>query len=113
MDRMSRYWDLLVPLMREHDRLSRLNPQPGVESVLLVDEAGRQARLLDIGWRDRKRVHDTYLYVRIKDGKVWVEEDWTEEGIANELVRAGVPKEDIVLAFHPPEVRRLGEFAVA
>lgn len=38
---------------------------------------------------------------------------WTEEGIANELLRKGVPKEDIVLAFHPPDVRKYTEFATA
>ena len=36
-----------------------------------------------------------------------------KEGIADELVRAGVPKSDIVLAFQPPELRHLTEFAVA
>jgi XisI protein len=32
--------------------------------------------------------------------------------MANELLREGVPKEDIVLAFQPPEVRKFTEFAV-
>ena len=35
----------------------------------------------------------------------------TEEGIATDLLEAGVPKEDIVLAFQPPDVRRFTEFA--
>jgi hypothetical protein len=42
-----------------------------------------------------------------------MEEDWTEEGITAELLKEGVPKEDIVLAFHDPESRKLTEFAVA
>jgi hypothetical protein len=29
------------------------------------------------------------------------------------LLEAGVPKEDIVLAFHPPEMRALTDLAVA
>jgi hypothetical protein len=33
-------------------------------------------------------------------------------GIANELVNLGVPKEDIVLAFHEPLVREYTGFAV-
>jgi hypothetical protein len=53
------------------------------------------------------------VYVRIKNDKIYIEEDWTEEGIATELLREGVPKEDIVLAFHDPETRKLTEFAVA
>jgi hypothetical protein len=37
----------------------------------------------------------------------------TEDGIATDLLEAGVPKEDIVLAFHAPEMRPYTEFAVA
>lgn len=36
-----------------------------------------------------------------------------EEGVANALVNSGVPQSDIVLAFHPPEVRNDTDFAVA
>ena len=113
MDRVDRYWDIVVSAMRGQSRLANLAPEPGVESVLLIDPEGRHVRLMDIGWRDRKRVNDTYLHVRIKDGKIWVEEDWTEAGIASELLRAGVPREDIVLGFQPPDRRHLTEFAVA
>ncbi|MFM6003160.1 MAG: element excision factor XisI family protein, partial [Sphaerospermopsis kisseleviana] len=35
------------------------------------------------------------------------------EGIATDLVRVGVPKEDIVLAFHEPKMREYTNFAVA
>lgn len=58
-------------------------------------------------------MNDVIVHARISGGKVWVEEDWTEGGVADELVRAGVPRSDIVLAFHPPELRHLTDFAVA
>ena len=35
-----------------------------------------------------------------------------EEGIAAHLLEAGIPKEDIVLAFHSPDMRPYTEFAV-
>lgn len=31
--------------------------------------------------------------------------------MATELLQAGVPREDIVLAFHPPRLRQFTEFA--
>jgi hypothetical protein len=52
------------------------------------------------------------LHLDIKDGKIWIQHDGTEIGIANELVKLGVPKEDIVLAFHEPFVRPYTGFAV-
>lgn len=33
--------------------------------------------------------------------------------VAEELLEAGVPKEDIILGFHPPEVRQYTDFSVA
>lgn len=42
-----------------------------------------------------------------------IKEDWTEEGIATEFLREGVPKDDIVLAFHAPETRKYTDFAIA
>lgn len=41
-----------------------------------------------------------------------VEPDGLEEGAAQELVEAGIPKEEIILGFFRPERRKLTEFAV-
>ena len=68
------------------------------------------------------------LHLDIIDGKIWIQHDGTEGGIANKLVDSGtdtrsesvpersvnrgVPKHDIVLGFHPPFKRQFTEFAV-
>ena len=79
----------------------------------MVDQDQQRFILLDLGWSGGRRVNHVYLHVQLTGEKIWVEEDWTEDGIAEELVRAGVPREDIVLGFQPPERRHLTEFAVA
>lgn len=84
-----------------------------IETELLCDDSTGQYMLLDVGWRDDKRTLHPLIYIRIKDDKIWLEEDWTEDGIADDLLRAGVPKDDIVLAFHSPELRAYSDFAVA
>jgi XisI protein len=61
-----------------------------------------------VGWSKDGRIHGCLIH-----GKVWVQRDGTEDGIANELVEAGIPKEDIVLGFHEPDVRPYTGFAVA
>ena len=53
------------------------------------------------------------IHVRLKDDKIWIEEDWTEDGVATDLLQKGVSREEIVLAFHPPHVRQYTEFAIA
>lgn len=61
----------------------------------------------------KKRTNNIQVHIRIKDNKIWIEEDWTEEGIANELLKLNVPASDIVLAFHLPEDRKYTDFAIA
>ncbi|WP_445636132.1 hypothetical protein NSTC745_00980 [Nostoc sp. DSM 114161] len=39
--------------------------------------------------------------------------DSAEDGVTYELVAAGIPKEKIVLGFHPPNVRQHTGYAVA
>ncbi len=62
------------------------------------------------GWRGNKRDFGCILHLEIKRGKIWIQHDGTEEGIANRLVEMGVPKQDIILAFHEPLVRSSTEF---
>ncbi|NES80693.1 MAG: hypothetical protein F6K10_04420 [Moorea sp. SIO2B7] len=66
-----------------------------------------------VGWTPEERIKGISVHIRLKNKKIYIEEDWTEEGIANKLLREGVPKEDIVLAFHDPETRKLTELAIA
>ena len=51
--------------------------------------------------------------LEIRDGKIWVLTDNTEEGVATELVAAGISKGAIVLGFYSPAMRDMGEFAAA
>jgi hypothetical protein len=51
--------------------------------------------------------------VDVINGKLWIQRDGTEYGVANHFLEAGVPKEHIVLAFHTPVEREYTEFAVA
>ena len=52
------------------------------------------------------------LHLDIKNAKIWIQHNGTEIDIADELVKLGVPKEDIVLAFHEPLMRQYTGFAV-
>ncbi len=66
---------------------------------------------MKMGWHQDNRIKRNVIHVRLKNQKIWIEEDWTEDGIATDLLQAGVQREDIVLAFHPPRLRQFTEFA--
>jgi hypothetical protein len=90
---------------------SQLTSDKRIQSQTIFDTERDHYQLVKVGWRDSERVYFTVLHVDIIDGKIWIQEDWTEVGIANELVELGVPKEDIVLGFDPPKFRHLTGFA--
>jgi hypothetical protein len=113
MDTLNTRRKLIERLLRDFERLYGLQATPGVECFVAFDEVRDHYFLIRLGWSEDRRVRQLILYVRLLDGKIWVEEDWTEQGIATELLKAGVAKDDIVLAFQPPEMRQLSEFAVA
>ncbi|MEA5467506.1 XisI protein [Spirulina sp. 06S082] len=113
MDKLTYYQNLVKQILTEYERISAQVPDPDIDEVLMFDDKRSQYLWFNIGWKDRRRVSAISVYIRIKNEKIYIEEDWTEEGIANELLRKGITKEDIVLAFHDPETRKLTEFAVA
>jgi hypothetical protein len=61
--------------------------------------------LLEIGWQHPRRVSNIVFYLRLKGGKIWIEEDWTREGIGHQLVSAGVPPQLIEFGYQPPKIR--------
>jgi hypothetical protein len=114
MDKLTTYRQLIKRLLTTYCELMNRSAAPeGVETEVVFDEEHDQYMLLNVGWSGRKRFRGTTVYLRIRNGKIWVEEDWLEDGIVQELVAAGVPKEEIILAFQHPEMRSFTEFAVA
>jgi hypothetical protein len=113
MEKIDTYRTLIKGhLMRIHEWCLR-QPTPGVDSVLALDDDRNVYMLVVTGWRDHERIRGATLFLRIKNGKIWIEEDWTDYSIGEKLIEEGVPKSDIVLGFHSPENRRFTEFAVA
>ncbi|MBO3462174.1 XisI protein [Aetokthonos hydrillicola Thurmond2011] len=83
-----------------------------LERQLIIDKTANRYLLLTVGWENKQRVHGCLIHIDIINDKIWIQRDGTETGIANELVNAGIPKNQIVLAFQPADVRKYTEFAV-
>ena len=73
----------------------------------LSHSLARYAVLRYIGWNRPRRIHDCLLHVDLKGDKVWIQHDGLGEGIASDLMEAGVPGEHIVLAWHTERERRM------
>lgn len=113
MDRLTRNREAVrAALLDWHQYISR-GRRDGIDAECVFDEPRDNYLITYVGWHNGKRMLSGSVFIRIRDGKVWVEEDWSKHGIVEELERRGVPREDIVLAFHPPELRHLTDYAAA
>ena len=75
---------------------------------------GLRYLLIEAGQENGRRTYGTLLHLDIINGKIWIQLfGGTEQGIANELVALGVPKECIVLGFKSLQRRQITEFAVS
>ncbi|MBV7331766.1 XisI protein [Chloroflexi bacterium TSY] len=113
MARIDKYSKLIRDALTAYSSLLTKEPNPNYEVVLLFDDEHKQYMIRKIGWSDTKRIDYIPPHVALRDGKIWIEEDWTEEGIATYFLEHGVPNNDIVLGFQPPIMRSYTEFAVA
>jgi hypothetical protein len=109
MDRVERYRVIVRGPIEEY---ARYPPSHGrIETEAIVDPERDHYEVMHVGWDGVRRVHGCVIHLDIRDGKVWIQYDGTNRPVADELLAAGIPREDIVLGFHPPEVRPLTDFA--
>jgi hypothetical protein len=111
MDPLDPWRDALERILGAHAALP--SSYGDVRSQLVADRKRDSYLVVDVGWKGYERIHEPLIHVDVIDGKLWIQYDGTEEGIATELVKAGVPRDRIVLAFKPLDVRKYTDFAAA
>jgi XisI protein len=78
--------------------------------AIFDDEHGRY-QVLSIGFEGLRQVIHPLAYLEIKEGLIWLHADNTDYGIAEELERQGIGKDQIVLGFQPASVRQYTDYA--
>lgn len=89
MDKLIEYAKLIKRILTEYIELCDRSSQPDIETFLITDEQKGHYIWMNLGWSKGDRITDITVYVRIRDRKFWIQEDWTEDGIATDFVRAG------------------------
>jgi hypothetical protein len=111
---MDRTDEFRVIVRRVFEEVARMTPSEGDKRTELVcDDAAGHYQLGEVGWEGRRRIDNIYLHVDVYDDRVWLQHDGTNLRLADWLVREGVPKHHIVLAFHPAELRQYTDYATA
>lgn len=111
MDKLENYRNIIEKIINEYAAIPYAYGD--IESRTMFDRHNDTYMLYTVGWNSRGRIHGINIHADIINGKIYIQHDGTEEGIATDLEREGVPKSDIVLAFHAPELRKHTEYAIA
>lgn len=110
MDKLDRYREIVRRLIEEYAGYKPANGQ--IETEAIIDRDRDHYEVMHMGWDRARRVHGPVVHIDISGGKVWVQYDGTDRAIAEQLVAAGIPREDVVLGFYPADVRQHTGFGV-
>lgn len=113
MKSSNEYAPLIKEALSNYVRLANKRPDSDCQVTTVFDDATQRYLVLEVGWKNNQRVQNLVLHIALHGEKIWVEEDWTEDGIATYFLKHGVPYDQIVLGFQAPNMRPYTEFAVA
>ncbi len=114
MDKLDRYRDIIEDKLSEFVALSDKSiGHSSAKDKAIFDRRGDSYLVVREGWEGSRRTLSFVVYAEIVNGKVVIQEDWMEHGLARELEEAGIPKSEIVLGFQPPYARPLTGYAAA
>ncbi|NEP26425.1 XisI protein [Moorena sp. SIO3I6] len=110
MDKLIQYRHLIQEILEKHSLVKLANED--IKVYKFFDPEQDHYQVFHAGWQNYRRVFGPLIHIDILDGKIWIQHDGTEFGVANELLELGIPKQDIVLGYHAPFMRQFDGFAV-
>lgn len=110
MEKLRLYREIVRQIIQEYASFKPSHGQVVTEAVM--DAERDHYEVMHVGWDGDERIHGSVLHLDISGGKVWVQYDGTTRPVVEELMAAGIPREDIVLGFHPAELRQLTGFGI-
>lgn len=107
------YRELVKKLLQEFHDYSNSGKNDGVESELILDRERDHYLWLEVGWQNNKYVYAPFIHIDIKDGKIWLQRNFTDIDLGEKLIAMGAKKEDIILGLHSPFMRQFSGYGVA
>lgn len=98
MDRVDEYRQIVREFLQE---FATNDP----EAQLIFDAEHDHYLVMHVGWRGEYRIYGCAMQLDIIDGNVWIQHNSTEVFIDQELIKRGIPKQNIVLGFRSPSIR--------
>ncbi|WP_373528969.1 XisI protein [Nostoc sp.] len=111
MDKLAKYREYIQTLLTRYASDDKSDHE--VEVQLILDAERDHYQWMNVGWQGSNRIYRCIIHFDIRDGKIWLQQNLTDQNPAEELVAMGVLKEDIVLGLQPPYKRQYTEYGIA
>ena len=112
MAEVKKYQDIILKVLEDYKGQFKKTSKD-IQALIVADKENFHYQLMWLGWDGNRHIFTVITFLSIINGKIWVQQDSTEAGIANMLVEEGIPKSDIVLGYFPSDHRALTKFAAA
>jgi hypothetical protein len=110
MDKIVQYREIIKKIIADY--VNESSSKEDIERQMVFDTENNHYQLVNVGWHNGHRVYGCVLHFDIKNQKIWLQYNGTEIDFAEELSKHGVPKQDIVIGFHSPFMRKFTEYAI-
>lgn len=110
MDKLEKHRIIIRNFLKKYIEI--YHQEDNLNWELIIDQKNDHYLLLSIGWINQARIHDCVIHIDIIQGQVWIQANNTDQLIAQELVKMGIEKNDIVLGLQPPEVRQFTDYGI-
>ncbi len=111
MDTLENYREIVTKIIEEYASYKPSHGEIDLEAI--IDTKRDRYEVMHVAWDGHRRVHGSVIHLDIINGKIWIQYDGTTRPVAEALLDAGVPREDIILGFHPAKLRQFTDFGVA
>ncbi|VXD23948.1 conserved hypothetical protein [Planktothrix serta PCC 8927] len=99
MDTSATYRNIIKQILLKY---AQLRPSHGeIRLDVVFDEIRDRYALMQVGWDQGRRIRGNLIYITMQNEKIYIEYDGIEQGITKELILAGIPEQQIILAFLP------------
>ena len=115
MDNLKKYRTIIKDVLNAYaaDELLQKHKPDDMQMRLIFDTENDHYQALYAGWRNDRQIFSVVFHFDIINGKIWVQRNISDYDIIGDIEEKGVPKSDIVLAFHSPQMRPFTGYAVA
>jgi hypothetical protein len=111
VDKRTKYREYIKTLLTNY--VSDDVKDDNVEVQLILDTEHDHYQWMNVGWQQLNRIYRCVMHFDIKDDKIWLQQNLTDQNPAEALVAMGVPREDIVLGLQAPYKREYTDYGVA